>query len=112
MADDTTATVRQDEVASGVAFLKHPGTQQASLAQKLSFLEEKGLSQAEVTKVLQTWSASTEGGGHPPVAPVTLVPSLQTAAGLLGVAAAIGGVGGFFARGAWDGGKFVFVGSV
>ena len=51
--------VRMEEVESGVAFLKHPNVQVAPLSQRLAFLEEKGLTAAEVSSL----SLSNKLGG-------------------------------------------------
>src|SRR5215470_17660130 len=44
--------IREDLVSSALTFLSDPDVQNAPLAKRLAFLESKGLTQEEVTEVL------------------------------------------------------------
>lgn len=45
-------TIREDLVSSALTFLADPKVQASPLAKKLAFLESKGLTQEEITEVL------------------------------------------------------------
>jgi len=69
--------IRDDIVASAITFLSDPKVQNSALAKRLAFLESKGLTQEEITEVLnrlnnpqqqqQRQSASTSSQSVPPV---------------------------------------------
>jgi len=68
--------IREDLVTSAITFLSDPKVQNSPLAKRLAFLESKGLTQEEITEVLnrlnnpqqqQQQSASTSSQSAPPV---------------------------------------------
>jgi peroxin-14 len=67
--------IREDLVTSAITFLSDPKVQASPLAKRLAFLESKGLTQEEITEVLnrlntpQTTNTTTaaSAGGAPPV---------------------------------------------
>ncbi|OQR97076.1 hypothetical protein ACHHYP_12765 [Achlya hypogyna] len=52
-APATTGVVDAEKVASGVRFLSHPDVQTTPLAERLAFLEKKGLSRAEINAAIE-----------------------------------------------------------
>jgi hypothetical protein len=54
---------REDQVAAGVRFLQHSQVQNTPVSQRASFLEQKGLSPAEVEEALRRVRGVGEGGG-------------------------------------------------
>ncbi|KDO19039.1 hypothetical protein SPRG_14376 [Saprolegnia parasitica CBS 223.65] len=49
----TPASIDTEKVASGVRFLSHPDVQATPLAERLEFLEKKGLSRAEINSAVE-----------------------------------------------------------
>ena len=52
--EDHSDHLRRDQVASGVSFLKHPNVKSTPLSQRLAFLEQKGLTPAEISAAPET----------------------------------------------------------
>jgi hypothetical protein len=88
--------VRPDQVASGVTFLQHPKAKESSLSQRLAFLEEKGLTPAEVTEALRVVQEASDGAA-PPYEQEPEPPVMYTRVGAAGIAAAAAVIG-FVAR--------------
>src|SRR5271156_6828098 len=67
-------TIREELVSSALTFLNDPKVQASPLTKRLSFLESKGLTQEEITEVLNrlnnphpTSTPSTNSSSVPPV---------------------------------------------
>jgi len=62
--------IREDLVSSALTFLSDPKVQSSPLAKRLSFLESKGLTQEEITEVLNRLNnppSTTSNAQAPPV---------------------------------------------
>jgi peroxin-14 len=62
--------IREELVSSALTFLSDPKVQASPLAKRLAFLESKGLTQEEITEVLNrlnTQSSTTSSTPAPPV---------------------------------------------